>query len=104
MNPWPWLRVPRAYYKTVRDAWCIERMHQAFKTGLMQYGMMKAVKKIPSSIPSAEEVAEVAENVGAEEEHTEGFQDNEASEQQRMATEDVGEGGDEEPKAPIIIP
>lgn len=45
VNPWPWLRVPRSYYKTVRDAWCIERMHQAFKKGLMQYGMIKSVKK-----------------------------------------------------------
>lgn len=45
VNPWPWLRVPRAYYKTVRDAWCIERMHQAFTKGLMQYGMIKSVKK-----------------------------------------------------------
>lgn len=91
VNPWPWLRVPRAYYKTVRDAWCIERMHQAFKTGLMQYGMMKAVKKMPP--PPAEAVAE--------EEHTEGLHDIEASEQQQTVT---GEGGDEEPKGPIIIP
>lgn len=65
-------------------------MHQAFKAGLMQYGMMKAVKKIP---PPAEAVAE--------EEHTEGLQDNEASEQQQTAT---GEAGDEEPKSPTIIP
>ncbi|CAM9812950.1 unnamed protein product [Discosporangium mesarthrocarpum] len=45
VRPWPWLRVPRSYYKTVRDAWCIERMHQAFARGLMQYGMIKSVKK-----------------------------------------------------------
>lgn len=60
VNPWPWLRVPRSYYKTVRDAWCIERMHQAFKKGLMQYGMIKSVKKAaapppPPPPPPAEE-------------------------------------------------
>lgn len=51
VNPWPWLRVPRSYYKTVRDAWCIERMHQAFKNGLMQYGMIKSVKKAAPAPP-----------------------------------------------------
>ncbi|CAN0327462.1 unnamed protein product [Ectocarpus sp. 6 AP-2014] len=51
VNPWPWLRVPRSYYKTVRDAWCIERMHQAFKKGLMQYGMIKSVKKKKAAPP-----------------------------------------------------
>lgn len=61
VNPWPWLRVPRSYYKTVRDAWCIERMHQAFKKGLMQYGMIKSVKKAapaPPPPPPEEEEAE----------------------------------------------
>ncbi|CAM9308229.1 unnamed protein product [Pylaiella littoralis] len=57
VNPWPWLRVPRSYYKTIRDAWCIERMHQAFKKGLMQYGMITSVKKpaVPPPPPPVEE-------------------------------------------------
>lgn len=67
MNPWPWLRVPRSYYKTIRDAWCIERMHQAFKTGLMQYGMMKAVKEQPPAPPATDPASSTAEDgVGTE--------------------------------------
>ncbi|CAN0528948.1 unnamed protein product, partial [Laminaria digitata] len=59
VNPWPWLRVPRSYYKTVRDAWCIERMHQAFTKGLMQYGMIKSVKKAaPIAAPAVEQEEE----------------------------------------------
>jgi hypothetical protein len=34
----------KLWWKTIKDAWCLERMHQAFDKGLMQYGMMKAVK------------------------------------------------------------
>jgi hypothetical protein len=34
----------RHRYKTVREIVCLERMHRAFETGLMRYGMMKAVK------------------------------------------------------------
>jgi len=36
---------PKAYIKTLRDAYCIERMHRAFKRGLMEYGMVTAIKK-----------------------------------------------------------
>lgn len=36
---------PKAYIKTLRDAYCIERMHRAFKRGLMEYGMVTATKK-----------------------------------------------------------
>lgn len=36
---------PTKYYKCVRDAYCLERMHRAFKRGLMQYGMFAATKK-----------------------------------------------------------
>jgi len=36
---------PKAYIKTLRDAYCIERMHRAFKRGLMEYGMLTATKK-----------------------------------------------------------
>jgi MPBQ/MSBQ methyltransferase len=49
LMPWKW--VPKCglnaklWWKTFKDAWCLERMHQAFDKGLMQYGMMKAVKR-----------------------------------------------------------
>lgn len=44
----PWIVVskgPRIWYKTVREIVTIERMHQAFDSGLMEYGLMKGVKK-----------------------------------------------------------
>eukprot|EP00568_Trieres_chinensis_P008395 CAMPEP_0183291154 /NCGR_PEP_ID=MMETSP0160_2-20130417/665_1 /TAXON_ID=2839 ORGANISM="Odontella Sinensis, Strain Grunow 1884" /NCGR_SAMPLE_ID=MMETSP0160_2 /ASSEMBLY_ACC=CAM_ASM_000250 /LENGTH=398 /DNA_ID=CAMNT_0025451913 /DNA_START=99 /DNA_END=1291 /DNA_ORIENTATION=- len=36
---------PNKYLKCVRDAYCLERMHRAFRRGLMQYGMFAATKK-----------------------------------------------------------
>jgi len=36
---------PNKYYKCIRDGYCLERMHRAFKRGLMQYGMFAARKK-----------------------------------------------------------
>lgn len=36
---------PTKYYKCVRDAYCLERMHRAFDRGLMEYGMFAATKK-----------------------------------------------------------
>lgn len=44
----PWIVVfkgPRIWYKTVREIVTLERMHRAFADGLMEYGMIKAVKK-----------------------------------------------------------
>ena len=32
------------WYRTMREIVTLERMHRAFDKGLMQYGMMKAVK------------------------------------------------------------
>lgn len=37
---------PQKYFKCVRDAYCLERMHRAFDRGLMEYGMFAATKKI----------------------------------------------------------
>lgn len=37
---------PTKYFKCVRDAYCLERMHRAFKRGLMEYGMFAATKKV----------------------------------------------------------
>ena len=44
----PWIVVfkgPVIWYRTMREIVTLERMHRAFNNGLMQYGMMKAVKK-----------------------------------------------------------
>mmetsp|Transcript_36181 Transcript_36181/g.44259 ORF Transcript_36181/g.44259 Transcript_36181/m.44259 type:complete len:392 (-) Transcript_36181:180-1355(-) len=42
---------PTKYYKCIRDGYCLERMHRAFKRGLMQYGMFAATKKLSASQP-----------------------------------------------------
>ena len=43
-DPAGWIFKPTKYLKCVRDAYCLERMHRAFKRGLMQYGMFAATK------------------------------------------------------------
>ncbi|PNH02628.1 putative tocopherol O-methyltransferase, chloroplastic [Tetrabaena socialis] len=51
----PWIVIskgPRIWYKTVREIVTIERMHQAFATGLMEYGMMTGTKSLPSAKPA----------------------------------------------------
>ena len=40
----PVIRRPLLWYKTLRDGITLERMHQSFADGLMQYGMMTATK------------------------------------------------------------
>ena len=40
-------------YKTVREIVTLERMHRAFADGLMEYGMMKAVKAPAPAAPEA---------------------------------------------------
>jgi len=44
-DPLPVFTRPKIYYKTLRDIICLERMQRAFAVGLMQYGMIKGVKK-----------------------------------------------------------
>jgi MPBQ/MSBQ methyltransferase len=44
-DPLPVFKRPKIYYKTLRDIICLERMQRAFAVGLMQYGMIKGVKK-----------------------------------------------------------
>ena len=44
-DPRGWIFKPRKYMKCFRDAYCLERMHRAFKRGLMEYGMWTATKK-----------------------------------------------------------
>jgi MPBQ/MSBQ methyltransferase len=38
---------PKVLYRCLRDAITLERMHRAFACGLMEYGMLRATKKIP---------------------------------------------------------
>ena len=59
----PWVVVfkgPRIWYKTVREIVTLERMHRAFADGLMEYGMMKAVKKAAPGGEAGEVKVEVA--------------------------------------------
>jgi len=44
-DPRGWIFKPRTYMKCFRDAYCLERMHRAFKRGLMEYGMWAATKR-----------------------------------------------------------
>eukprot|EP01068_Selenidium_serpulae_P016772 Selendium_serpulae@DN6321_c0_g1_i2.p1 len=44
-DPLPWLTQPRIFLKNMRDAWCLHRMHQAFKSGLMEYGVITATRR-----------------------------------------------------------
>lgn len=48
-DPKGWIFKPKTYLKCVRDAYCLERMHRAFKRGLMEYGMFAARKKKPEA-------------------------------------------------------
>ncbi|CAL5227341.1 g10286 [Coccomyxa viridis] len=52
-DPWPVIFKfnPFVWYKVVREIVTLERMHRAFDSGLMEYGMAKAVKK--ASAPKA---------------------------------------------------
>ena len=60
----PWIVVfkgPKIWYKTVREIVTLERMHRAFTDGLMEYGMIKAVKKpTGAGVEAKEVVVEVA--------------------------------------------
>ena len=46
-DPWPVILKlnPLIWYRVVREIVTLERMHRAFASGLMQYGMAKAVKR-----------------------------------------------------------
>ena len=44
-DPLPVIKRPYLWYKCFRDGITLERMHQAFSDGLMEYGMMTATKK-----------------------------------------------------------
>lgn len=60
-DPRGWIFKPKVYWKCVKDGYCLERMHRAFKRGLMEYGMFAATKKeLPAAKPAVEEVEGVA--------------------------------------------
>jgi len=45
-DPWPVVFAgPRVWWKTIREIVTLERMHRAFDSGLMTYGMMRATKQ-----------------------------------------------------------
>jgi len=44
-DPRGWIFKPHRYLKCFRDAYCLERMHRAFKRGLMEYGVIATTKK-----------------------------------------------------------
>uniref|UniRef100_A0A061SEC2 Methyltransferase domain-containing protein n=1 Tax=Tetraselmis sp. GSL018 TaxID=582737 RepID=A0A061SEC2_9CHLO len=50
----PWIVVfkgPKVWYRVMREIVTLERMHRAFDRGLMEYGMIKAVKAVPERAP-----------------------------------------------------
>ena len=51
-DPRGWIFKPKTYFKCVRDGYCLERMHRAFRRGLMEYGMWTATKKMVESSSS----------------------------------------------------
>jgi MPBQ/MSBQ methyltransferase len=51
-DPRGWIFKPKTYVKCIRDAYCLERMHRAFKRGLMEYGMWTATKKEAAAMPT----------------------------------------------------
>jgi MPBQ/MSBQ methyltransferase len=62
-DPFGWIFKPKQYVKCFRDAYCLERMHRAFKRGLMEYGMFAATKKeLPK--PKVEEEKMEKERLG----------------------------------------
>lgn len=44
-DPRGWIFKPRKYMRFLRDGYCLERFHRAFKRGLLEYGMVAATKK-----------------------------------------------------------
>jgi len=46
-DPWPVLSRPHLWWKCLRDGVTLDRMHSAFASGLMEYGMFTATKLDP---------------------------------------------------------
>jgi MPBQ/MSBQ methyltransferase len=60
----PWYVVfkwnPALWYKVTREIVTLERMHQAFAKGLMQYGLMRGTKAVASSSRSSSSSSQAA--------------------------------------------
>lgn len=58
-DPWPVVFRPHIWWKTIREIVTLERMHRAFDSGLMTYGMIRGTKataspsEVVSETPSA---------------------------------------------------
>lgn len=54
----PWIVVfkfnPKLWYKVTREIVTLERMHQAFAKGLMQYGLMRGRKAVQVAAAGAD--------------------------------------------------
>jgi len=49
-DPWPVVKAgPRIWYKTTREIVTLERMHRAFESGLMQYGLIRAQRPLETA-------------------------------------------------------
>ena len=62
-DPWPVVRAgPRVWWKVVREIVTLERMHRAFASGLMVYGMARGVKRegVAGGVAGAEVSSAVA--------------------------------------------
>ncbi len=50
VKPWTWIPIigfnHKLWWSYLQDAWCLERMHQAFSDGLMQYGILTSTKRL----------------------------------------------------------
>ncbi len=50
VKPWTWIPIigfnHKLWWSYLQDAWCLERMHQAFSNGLMQYGILTSTKRL----------------------------------------------------------
>eukprot|EP00923_Selenidium_pygospionis_P010121 GHVN01017588.1.p1 GENE.GHVN01017588.1~~GHVN01017588.1.p1 ORF type:complete len:358 (+),score=50.24 GHVN01017588.1:40-1113(+) len=44
VDPLPWMKRPSLIWKNFKDGWCLHKMHQAFRDGLMVYGLITCVK------------------------------------------------------------
>jgi MPBQ/MSBQ methyltransferase len=50
-DPWPVVKRPWTWYKTLRDGICLDRFHRAFDDGLCGYGMFRARKSTEGYAP-----------------------------------------------------
>jgi len=61
-KPWFVIRRPHLWWKTIKDCYCMEKMHRAFDEGLMTYGMFYATKK-SQSLSVEETATKISEDV-----------------------------------------